>query len=392
MAGFRLAGVACGIKASGRPDLAAIVAERPVPTAAVFTRNLVRAAPVEVAAERVRRGRAQAILVNSGNANACTGAQGVRDAERTTGALARALGCEARHVLPASTGVIGQPLDVTAIVSGLPRLVDALDEGGAAAFADAILTTDRGPKLACARFRVGRRDATVLAIAKGAGMIHPNMATTLGFVLTDAPVGAPVLRKALRSATEQTFNRVSVDGDTSTNDTVVAMASGALGGASISADSASARRLEGALTEALSAVALMIVADGEGAEHLVRIEVARAPNDPGALRVARAIATSLLVKTALHGCDPNWGRIVAAAGRAGVRFDPSKVRVRIGDVTVFARGLPVRDDAVEREAAAVMKRAEYTVRVDLGAGTAAAHYTTCDIGHEYVRINADYRS
>lgn len=391
-AGFSLAGLACGIKKNGRPDVGLIVADRDCPVAAVFTRNRVRAAPVTIAGARVRRGTARAVLANSGNANACTGPAGERAALEATAAIARALGIDEASVLPASTGVIGVPLPAGLIVRAAPALVAALDPGGVDAFAQAILTTDRGPKVAARSFGLGgRRRAKVLAIAKGAGMIHPDMATTLVFVLTDAPVGRRFLRRALASAVDGSFNRMTVDGDTSTNDAVFLMASGAAGGTPLRPDAEAAPRFLKALTGALEEVGKLVVSDGEGAEHLVRVEVRGAPSDAAATRVARTIATSSLVKTALHGQDPNWGRILAAAGRAGVELDPARARVRIGDVDVYRRGAPV-GEAAEAPASAVMARPEYTIRVDLAAGDGRGHYWTCDLGHAYVRLNADYRS
>lgn len=390
--GFRFAGIAAGIKKSGAPDLALVVADAAVPTAAVFTQNIVRAAPVELAEERVRAGKARAVLVNSGNANACTGVAGRLAAETSTAAVAAALGVPPEQVLPCSTGVIGQPLPKGVIEAAAPALVASLAVDGADAFATAILTTDRGQKTAHRRVRLPGGTVTVLGVCKGAGMIHPNMATTLGFVLTDAKVSPAYLRGVLRRAADATFNRISVDGDTSTNDTLVLMASGASKAEPLSARAEGADRFEAAVRDVLEDLAVQIVADGEGAEHAVKVDVQGAKNAADALAVARTIATSPLVKTALHGCDPNWGRIVAAAGRAGARFDPAKVDVKIGAVAVFRQGRPVMTAASEAKASAVMKGARYTITVSLGAGTAADHYFTSDLGHEYVRINADYRS
>jgi glutamate N-acetyltransferase/amino-acid N-acetyltransferase len=390
--GFRFAGLHAGIKKNGRPDLGLVVADGPVPTAAVFTRNLVRAAPVEIAEARVRAGRMQAVLVNSGNANACTGKEGERAALEASRAVASVLGIEEALVLPASTGVIGQPLPPGVIPSAASAIASALADDGAPAFATAILTTDRAEKVAHRAVKVPGGSATVLGICKGAGMIHPNMATTLGFVFTDARISAGMLRGMLKRSADQTFNRISVDGDTSTNDTLVLMASGEVGREAIKAGSPSAMKLERAIAAVLEELAVQIVSDGEGAEHAVRIDVLGAEKAEHAKKVAMTIATSPLVKTALHGCDPNWGRIVAAAGRAGVAFDPKKVEVRIGDETVFRAGRPVMDAAVEARASDVMKAARYGITVKLGAGKARDHYFTSDLGHEYVRINADYRS
>lgn len=389
--GFRFAGIHAGIKKNGKPDLALAVADEPVPAAAVFTKNLVRAAPVDIAEARVRAGKIRAILVNSGNANACTGKDGVRAALGSTAAVARALGAKAEHVFPASTGVIGQQLRAGVIDAAVPALVDSLGEDAAPDFARAIMTTDKAEKVAHRTLKLPGGTITVLGICKGAGMIHPNMATMLGFVFTDAKVAPAVLSRVLRRGADATFNRISVDGDTSTNDTLAILASGRTGSA-IKAGSPALARFERAVIEVLEDLAVQIVSDGEGAEHAVRIEVKGAKSPADAEKAARAIATSPLVKTALHGCDPNWGRIVAAAGRSGARFEPKNVDVRIGDVVVFKAGKPVMDAPTEARASEVMRKARYAITVKLGGGKGADHYFTSDLGHEYVRINADYRS
>lgn len=387
--GFAFGGVPCGIKSNGALDLGVIVAEREVPTAGVFTRNHVRAAPVTLASKRLRRRKhARAILVNSGNANACTGSAGDDAALRMTAAIAAKLDVPPITVLPASTGVIGVPLPVEKIEGAGDAL---LESTGASSepFCRAILTTDAGPKFARTTFSTGSSTYRVAAFAKGAGMIHPDMATTLAFVCTDASVGSATLQTVLREATDQTFNRITVDGDTSTNDSIFLMASGSrrplAKGRALTAFADAVQRV-------LESVALMIVADGEGAEHRVRIRVERARTTKQALAIARTIATSPLVKTALHGCDPNWGRILAAAGRAGVRFDPRPAELFIGKVRVAAHGLTMMNAAAEKRAVKVMSKPAYEIRLVLHEGKAEAHYDTCDLGHEYIRINADYRS
>ncbi len=391
VAGFRWASLAAGIKKRGGLDLALLVADRPVPTAAVFTRSLVKAAPVLLAEERVAAGLAQAVLVNAGCANAATGKPGLAAARTSTAAVAAALGVDPALVLPMSTGVIGVLLPAEKLVAHAAPLVAAATPDGLEGFSRAIMTTDRGPKRAEAEARIGGKRVRVVGVAKGAGMIHPDMATTLACVVTDARVSATLLRRALRTATDATFNALTVDGDTSTNDTIVAMASGAAGNAPPRAGDAGERALVAALTQVLGALGRLIVADGEGAEHLVTVRVEGAPSAAGASAVARAIATSNLVKTALYGKDPNWGRVLAAAGRAGVPFDPARATLDVGDVRLVARGLAVGGDTDAR-AHAVMLRPEYTITLRLGAGRAAASYLTCDLGPEYVRINADYRS
>ncbi len=380
--GFRFAGVAAGLKKSGAADLGAIVADQVVTAAAVFTRNVVKAAPVVLAAQRVAGGHARAVLANAGCANACTGAPGMSAAKATTRALARALGCSPSEVLPASTGVIGALLPADTVNAAIPALVADLREDNAMAFARAICTTDRWPKTAHHQ----RDGATVVGIAKGAGMIHPDMATTLAFLMCDARATAVTLRRALRMATEATFNRVTVDGDTSTNDTIVAMCSGAAGGPALGAST-----LAGMFFPVLDALARSIVADGEGSEHVVTITVEGCASHRAARAIATTIATSPLVKTALHGQDPNWGRILAAAGRAGVDFDPGRASITVGDVPIVARGMAVGAEA-EASAKTRMARPTYEIVVRLGAGAFRASYVTCDLGHAYINVNANYRS
>ena len=389
--GFRFAGVTAGIKKRGGPDLGAILAERPIPTAAVLTTNQVQAAPVLLTRERVSRGRAQLLLVNSGCANACTGAPGMRATVSSCAAAGRAFGVEAEDVLPASTGVIGQLLPVDRVKAALPLLKAGMREDGLADFSRAILTTDKGPKVAGVQLTLERKKVTVVAVAKGAGMIHPNMATTLGFVLTDAKVHPALLRRLLRSATDATFNALTVDGDTSTNDCIIAMASGVSGHAALTSTGRAVSRLEAAIREVLGGVGRMIVADGEGSRHVVQLEVRGLRTDAEARRIAATVATSNLVKTAFFGQDPNWGRLIAAAGRAGVRFDADVAQVHVGDVRIVHRGVAVGPEA-ERAAHAIMSGPEYSVRLTLGRGPGKARYLTCDLGTDYVKLNADYRS
>jgi len=390
--GFRLAGVHGGIKTSGALDFGLVFADRPAAACGVFTRNRVRAAPVSLSERRLKGGLCQAILVNSGNANACTGKQGRQAALALTRSAAAALRVESSLVVPASTGVIGAQLPEERMTAAIPALVADLSEAGATRFARAIMTTDKGPKVVRAEVKVGTAVCRVLGIAKGAGMIHPNMATTLAFVMTDAPIRTSTLSRFLYQATNLTFNRATVDGDTSTNDSVYALASGAATNRTVEARGSAGRRFLGALTEVLEWLAKKIVADGEGAEHLVRIEVRGARTNQDAVQIARTIAGSQLVKTALYGCDPNWGRILAAAGRSGARFNPDHVSMMIGGVPVFERGTPIMTAKTEAKSALIMKRAEYVISLTVGSGRGLGHYWTCDLGHEYVRINAAYRS
>lgn len=385
--GFRFSGISAGIKKNGRPDLALAVADEPAVAAAVFTRNLVRAAPVLIAEQRIGAGRARAILVNSGNANACTGQPGLDAALATTAALAEALGIPSEQVIPASTGVIGAVLPAARIVDRIAPLIAGLRPDGQDGFAEAICTTDRWPKLSHATLASGR--VNVLGIAKGAGMIHPDMgppqATLLGFLFTDADVDRVTLEHALTAAVDATFNASSVDGDTSTNDTILALASGK------SSVQVPAAELTAAFTTVCDALARSVVADGEGSEHVVELTVTGLENAALARTIARVIATSLLVKTALQGKDPNWGRILAAAGRAGVRFDPNAARLWIGGVEIVRHGVALGAEA-EQEAARHMREPSYRIELALGDGPGRASYLMTDLGHGYVDVNASYRS
>ncbi len=389
--GFRFAGLAAGIKKTGQPDLALAVAQRPVPCAAVFTTNLVQAAPVKLARERAATGRIQAVLVNSGNANACTGQPGLDAARRASEAVAAALALDPALVVPASTGVIGQLLPADKIVAAAPALADKLTPQGAGDFSRAILTTDRTPKLASRKITLDGAEVTVLGIAKGAGMIHPRMATTLAFVFTDASASPAVLASALRRAADQSFNVATVDGETSTNDLILVMASGGAGASELEAGSAACAAFEQALSAVLKELAEQIVADGEGAEHVAEIEVSGTADDTGARTIARRVATSLLVKTAMHGKDANWGRILSAAGVAGVAFDPEQVSISIDEVVIVRGGLGL-GAAAEQEAQRIMARPRYAIRLRVGNGPGHASYLTCDLGHGYVDVNAGYRS
>jgi glutamate N-acetyltransferase/amino-acid N-acetyltransferase len=396
VAGFRFAGVSAGIKTPARLDLALAAADARVAAAGLFTTNIVRAAPVLVAADRLRRGQARAILVNSGCANACTGEPGLAAARDTTAAVARALGADPDDVLPASTGVIGALLPAGRIIEVTPALAAELGADRADQFAEAILTTDRGPKVAHARGEIGGRSFTVLGIAKGAGMIHPTVAplaphaTMLAFLFTDAGADARALEGALARVADVTFNRASVDGDTSTNDALIALASGRAGNP-IDQGAEIAPQLEEAMGLVSERLARAMVADGEGAEHLVDIVVGGTASNDDALVIARTIATSPLVKTALYGQDPNWGRLLGAAGRAGVAFDPNRARIAIGGITIVEGGVGLGADR-ENKARLVMAQPSYAIEVVLGDGPGRARYFACDLGIGYVRCNASYRS
>lgn len=390
VAGFRFAGVAAGVKKKGGKDVGLIAADAPVAAAAVFTGNRVKAAPVLLSAAHLRasRGRLRGVVVNSGNANACTGPAGAADARAMAAAAAAAIGGKPGEQLVASTGVIGQPLPIDRVRAGVAAAGAALSPDGFADFADAILTTDRGPKVAQRTVKLGRTAVTLIGCTKGAGMIAPNMATTLSFVCTDAAIAPALLARATRAAVEPTYNSLIVDGDTSTNDTLAVLASGATGPA------LSGRAVAGftaALTELLADLATQLIKDGEGVHHVVTIDVRGAASERAAAAVARRIATSPLVKTAIAGGDPNWGRVLCAIGNAGVAIDPARLGLAIGGVAVVKRGAvaPGYDEAA---AAAVMQTPAYTITADLGGGKARARVLACDLSHEYVSINADYRS
>jgi len=390
-AGFRYAARAAGIKKSGKPDLALIVADQPAVCSGTFTTNKVVAAPVILTRERIRSGLCQAILVNSGNANACTGDRGLADAQRCAVLTARALGIDEQLVAVCSTGVIGVPLPMGRFEEHVPALAGELSNAGADEVARAMMTTDAFPKVAVQRFTSGGRECRIFGVAKGAGMIHPNMATMLAFVLTDATLPGPSAGLLLRRAVARTFNRITVDRDTSTNDTVLLLASGAVGAPPLVAESPDGEAFAAALEDVLQTLAKLIVRDGEGATKLVRIQVEGAASEADALAVARSVATSALVKTAFFGADANWGRIIAAAGYAGVEIDPDRVRIRFDDVPMVEGGLGLGAEQ-EVKATAVLKQAEFTVTVELGLGAGSAWYYTSDLNYEYVRINADYRS
>ena len=390
IAGFRFAAVSAGIRKDGRVDVALAVADRPAVVAALFTRNLVRAAPVLVAEERVRSGLARAILVNAGCANACTGEAGLLATRESTESVARALGIPTEEVLPASTGVIGALLPAAKISAKAKELAKSVTPEGYQDFAQAICTTDRWVKLVEATIDTPKGEPViVLGIAKGAGMIHPDVgppqATMLVFLFTDAVIKQEELQAALGQAADQTFNACSVDGDTSTNDSVIALASGA------SNIRLTAAQIAPALVSVCDKLARSMIADGEGANHVAEIRATGLATDADAKRVAQTMATSLLVKTALHGKDANWGRLLAAAGRSGVAFDPKLASIKIGDVEIVKNGLAVGAEA-EKAAAEILKAQSYKIEIGLGTGSGAFSYLTSDLGHGYVDVNADYRS
>ena len=387
--GYRAAGISAGIKASNALDLALIVSDRPATAAAVFTVNRAQAAPVLVSKDHLSstRGRARAIIVNSGCANACTGSAGLDVAREMASATADAIGCSTEEVLVASTGVIGVSLDIGKVRRGIPGAIGKLGHDQGSAAARAIMTTDPFPKEAAVRLSIGGHEAVIGGMAKGSGMIEPMMATMLAFVTTDAAVPGPLLDRALREVVDDTFNAITVDGECSTNDTVMLLANGA---SRATVDEASYGLFVQGLRAVCLRLALEIVRGGEGATKLVTVTVTGAASNSDARRAAKAIANSPLVKTAIHGGDPNWGRLIAVAGRAGVAFELSRAAVMIGGIVLFKDGQP-HDEAAER-AATYLKHREIAITVDLGAGSASSIVWTCDLSAEYVRINAEYRT
>ena len=389
--GFRAAGIHCGIKKPGLLDLALIVSEQSGPIAGVFTRNQVVAAPVIVCRLHLRQGIGQAILVNSGNANACTGVKGLAAAKKSATLVARHMSIPSRHVFIGSTGVIGRVLPVDRIIKGIPQLLTQLSDRGGLDAARAIMTTDLRPKSIALQDTIGSRLITIGGMAKGSGMIHPNMATMLAYFTTDASITRSALQQALSLAVNESFNCISVDGDTSTNDTVLCLANGLAENRTIKEGTAAFRRFLLLLTEACQALALSICRDGEGVTKVVKIEVTGATTVAQARQVAHAIATSILVKTALFGEDANWGRVMAAIGRAGVPITPSKLNVWFGGVPMVQRGIGLGLVA-ERRIAKVFRQKEFMIVVGLGQGRHRAHIWTTDLSFDYVRINASYRS
>lgn len=389
--GFSFAARPAGIRKSGRLDLGLIFSSVPATCAGVFTTNKIQAAPVLVTAPRVAAGRCQAVLINSGNANACTGEPGLRDARCCGRLLADCLGIDEKLVAVSSTGVIGHPLPMPVMQAAIPDLPRGLSPDAVEDVAAAMMTTDSFAKLSSRQGAVAGMPYTLLGMAKGAGMIHPNMATMLAFVMTDACFEPNFLQQALRDAVANSFNIITVDRDTSTNDMVLVMANGEAKTPEIVAGSPEAKEFSTLLREVLLDLAKMIVRDGEGATKLVHVQVEGAADAADARRVAYHVATSSLVKTAFFGEDANWGRIIAAVGYSGAQVDPDRIAICFGDVPVVQKGLGTGPE-LEAQATEVLKRAEFSVCIDLGIGNGRAEYYTSDLTYDYVKINAAYRT
>ena len=387
--GFKAAGVAAGLKKNGHKDLGLIYSEVPATVAGVFTRNRVQAAPVVLDRQRIGQGGCRAVIVNSGNANCCTGEQGMQDALTMSRLAAAGLDVPETQVLVASTGVIGEPLPIEKIEAAAAGLVACLKPEGIPDFAEAIMTTDTVAKAIVRQGRIGDATFTVAGTAKGSGMIRPDMATMLCFLMTDISAPADILQEMLVAGANRSLNRITIDGDTSTNDTALLMANGL---SKVSVDSAGDRKqFQAVLDDVMITLAKLLVKDAEGATKLVEINVQGAASDDDADRIADTVSHSPLVKTALFGEDANWGRILAAAGRAGVAFDPQNLDIFIGDVKMVQNGLGCGKEA-EAQATKILKTDEYAITIDLNAGSGKTSMFTCDYSIDYIKINADYRS
>jgi glutamate N-acetyltransferase/amino-acid N-acetyltransferase len=387
--GILAGAVAGGIKPSGKKDLALVHSPTPARVAAVFTSNQVKGAPVLVSMEHARGGVAQAIIASSGCANVCTGEQGIRDAREMTKSVADLLRISPQHVLIASTGVIGVPLPMERIRGALPKLVKALSPQGGRAAAEAIMTTDTRPKEAALRIEVSGRPITLGGMAKGVGMIEPHLATMFCFVTTDAVIARDALAGITRRAVDRSFNRISVDSDQSTSDTVAVLANGLAENAALERGSRGLRQFARGLEALMDRLARMLIVDGEGATKLVTISVRGAASRRDATVAARSVANSPLVKTAINGQDPNWGRIMMALGKAPARVEQARVSIAFGEETIVERGM-LREGARLEKIHEVMTQAEYAITIDLGLGSGEDRVVTCDLSEEYVRINAKY--
>jgi glutamate N-acetyltransferase/amino-acid N-acetyltransferase len=385
--GFTFAVMPAGIKKSGDKDLALIYSENPAVTAGVFTTNRVKAAPVQLAIKNISSQKAQAVIINSGNANACTGEKGMADAEEVIKKTAAELGIPPELVYVSSTGIIGRPLPMEQFRSALGGLVSHLSPSSLTDAASAIMTTDTFPKLSCKNITVGGKKGTIAAIAKGAGMICPNMATMLCFIVTDIAINRFALDSALKEAADHSFNRLSIDNDMSTNDTVMIMANGHLKNKVITKQSSDFRKFKGALNELSYDLARMIARDGEGATKLIEVIVKGARTEEDAGKIASSVANSMLVKTAVYGRDPNWGRIMAAVGYSGVEINETTIDISMNKVKLARKGIGTNNDLAARKA---LSSNEIIITIDVGAGSETAKALTCDITEGYIKINAHY--
>ncbi len=389
--GYKAWGIHCGIKKTDKKDLAIIYCDREAAVAGVFTKNRVKAASILLDMARVKSGKGQAIIANSGCANACTGKRGIADARATAEIAARELGIKPEVVYVASTGVIGEMLPMPKMKMGISTAVGLLSASGWEQAAEAIMTTDLSPKLSIVQEEIGGKTITVAGIAKGSGMIQPNMATMLCFIVTDANISAPMLKKSLLASAEISFNSITVDGDTSTNDLILCMANGSAGNRRPGVGSKDGKKFQACLDTVARSLAKQVVKDGEGATKFVEIEVRNGRSPIEAKRAAMTVAKSNLVKTALFGEDANWGRIMAALGYSGVEMDEARTDIYIGKSKLVEKGLG-QGKVAERDAALALKQREVEIIIDLHKGKASATVWTCDMSYEYVKINAAYRS
>lgn len=388
--GFKAWGIHSGIKKNEKKDLAIIYSDREAAVAGVFTKNRVKAACILLNTSKVKSGKGRAIIANSGCANACTGKRGFADARATAEIAAGELGVRPDAVYVASTGVIGEFLPMPKIATGIATAVGLLSSSGWEQAAEAIMTTDIYPKLSIVQEEIGGKTVTIAGVAKGSGMIHPNLATMLCFIVTDANISSPILKKALLASTERSFNNITVDGDTSTNDMILCMANGAAGNRRPAAGSKDLRKFQACLDTVTLSLAKRVVRDGEGATKFVELVVRGAKSPVEAKRAAMAIAKSSLVKAALFGEDANWGRIMAALGNSGVEMDEARTDIYIGKAKLVEKGLG-QGKAADRDAALALKQREIQIIIDLHKGKASSTIWTCDLSYEYVKINASYR-
>ncbi len=389
--GFLFSGISAGIKKDGKRDLGLIYSEVPAQVAGLFTTNAVKAAPVQLDMERMKRGLCQAIVVNSGNANACTGSQGLRDAKRVSSFVAEQLEIDERLVFPSSTGVIGSPLPMRKIEEGIPRLTGQLSSEGWMKTVEAMMTTDTFPKVEVATCRIKGKQVKLCGMVKGAGMIRPNMATMLSFLVTDASIKALLLQQMLGKAAEESYNRITIDGETSTNDTVLLLANGKAGHPSLNRMDRDAEAFQSMLSKVCRNLAEGVVKDGEGATKFVQILVRGARNINEAKQAAYAVAHSPLVKTAFFGEDANWGRILCALGYSGVHIDPNKIDLFFDKAAIVKKGVGV-GPRLEEEAGQILKKKSFKITADLHQGKSQFSVLTTDLSLDYVKINASYRS
>ena len=390
--GFLAAGLHCGIKKSGKADLALLVCPAGAKAAAVFSTNRITSAAVQVSKKHIKSAEISAVVVNSGNANACTGQTGIKNAIKMCSETARLLQIANRNVLVASTGIIGKQLPIDKVTKGISKAAGKLSTSASAGldFATAIMTTDTKPKQAIRRLNISGAKITIAGAVKGAGMIAPNMATTLCFITTDAAISKPLLAKALKNAIDNSLNKLTVDGHQSTNDTAIILASGLAANRPITSQCPRYKRFARALVELCTCLAKQMALDAEGAKRMFKVIVKGAATKADAARASKAIANYPLVKCAVNGGDPNWGRIICAVGSASVELNPNKLSCKLGPITVFKNGTPRKFDA--KKASKVISQTEHTITVDLGAGSSSDFCYGCDLSTEYVKINADYHT